>query len=156
MKSRISTFGSLLISIVALAGLITLIIYVPPTRLWLTLAIFLVMLVVGGLFVPIWQMILHRFLSQQNEQEINFMGWRFGLWTGIFVASLIGLKILGFADRVLILAIFALLMMLEMFLQQNSIRQRSSRRRRKTQRKPEAQKRKRTTPKNRKKKSESE
>jgi len=156
MKSRISTFGSLLISIVALAGLITLIIYVPPTRLWLALAIFLVMLVVGGLFVPIWQMILHRFLSQQNEQEINFMGWRFGLWTGIFVASLIGLKILGFADRVLILAIFALLMMLEMFLQQNSIRQRSSRRRRKTQRKPEAQKRKRTTPKNRKKKSESE
>jgi len=56
------------------------------------------------------------------------MGMRFGLWSGVFLASLALLKVLGFMDRVLVLAILGLLIMIEMFLQQNGDRKTASRR----------------------------
>jgi hypothetical protein len=132
MKLRITTVGSLFVGLLASAGLIALVIYVPPTMPWLALAIFLTLLAVMGFSAPIWRLVLRKLLPRQDDKEVGRMGWRFGLWTGVFVASLGVLKILGFADRVLILALLALLIMIEMFLQQNAARKYSSGRSRRT------------------------
>ena len=108
------------------AGLAALIFYLPPATSSVALAIFLVLLTVMGFSTPVWRLVLHKILPKQNNRKVDIMSWRFGLWSGIFIASLVLLKILGFMDRVLILAILALLIMLEMFLQQNSVRKQST------------------------------
>jgi hypothetical protein len=65
---------------------------------------------------------------KSSSSEVTVMGLRLGLWSGIFVASVILLRILNFMDRVLILAVLALLIMIEMFLQQNAAKKRAARR----------------------------
>jgi uncharacterized membrane protein YcaP (DUF421 family) len=117
----------LLIGLLSGAGLATLIYYEPPTLLFRALALLLVVLTVMGLIGPVLGVIMRRIMPKSDAGRMTMMGLRFGLWLGIFTASLILLKMLNFMDTVLILAILALLMMIEMFLQQNAARKNPSR-----------------------------
>jgi len=127
MKSRTTIILSLLIGLLSGAGLAALIYYEPPTLLFRALALLLVVLTVMGLIGPVLGVIMRRIMPKSDAGRMTMMGLRFGLWLGIFTASLILLKMLNFMDTVLILAILALLMMIEMFLQQNAARKNPSR-----------------------------
>ena len=134
MKPRTIDILSLLIAILAAAGLAALVINLPPQTHFIALALMLAVLVVGGMTEPVWRRVLKKMLIKIPEEEVTMMGVRFGLWTGLFVASLVILHIIHFMDRVLIIAILALLIMLEMFLQQNIAGKRRKRVRRSTKR----------------------
>ena len=128
MKHRAIMVGSLVTGALASAGLAALVIYMPPTTVWTALALALIVVIVMGFSAPVWRAVLHRFMPKKDAREITILGFRFGLWSGIFIASIFLLRIMGFTDRVLILAILALLIMIEMFLQQSGTRKKTSRR----------------------------
>ena len=130
MKQRIISVGSLLAGVLAGAGLVAVIYTKPPTPFWTVVALGLIIMVITAATTPLWRRVLRRLTPTVAEHTIDIMGFRFGLWSGIFVASIVLLKIMDFLDGILILAILALLIMLEMFLQQNNARKRPSRRRR--------------------------
>ena len=127
MSSRFWMTISLLAGGLSLAGLGVVVNYLPPSRALTALALLLILLVVAGLTAPLWRLILRRITSGRTDWEVMVMGLRFGLWSGIFVTSVVLLKLLGFMDRVLILALLALLIMIEMFFQQNAASKRPSR-----------------------------
>jgi len=127
MKSRTIVILSLLIGLLSGAGLAALVYYEPPTSLFRALALALIILTVAGLIGPVLGVILRKIMPKADAGRMTMMGLRFGLWLGIFIASLVLLKMLHFMDSVLILAILALLMMIEMFLQQNAARKNPSR-----------------------------
>jgi MFS family permease len=127
MKSRTIVILSLLIGLLSGAGLAALVYYEPPTSLLRALALALIVLTVAGLIGPVLGVILRKIMPKADAGRMTMMGLRFGLWLGIFIASLVLLKMLHFMDSVLILAILALLMMIEMFLQQNAARKNPSR-----------------------------
>ena len=127
MSSRFWMTISLLAGGLSLAGLGVVVNYLPPSRALTALALLLILLVVAGLTAPLWRLILRRITSGRTDWEVTVMGLRFGLWSGIFVTSVVLLKLLGFMDRVLILALLALLIMIEMFFQQNAASKRPSR-----------------------------
>jgi len=126
MKFRVTPTLTLVLGIMAGIGLVALVIYSPPTSWGVVLALFLVLVAVMGISTPIWRMFLQKILPKQKNYVTDAMSWRFGLWTGIFAASVLLLRILGFANNVLFLAVFALLIMMEMFWQQNFPPPRSS------------------------------
>ena len=127
MNSRLVILISLMAGALSAAGLAALIQYTAPTGALTALALLLIVLAVAGFSGPVWGAVLHRVMPKTGNRNAVMMGMRIGLWGGIFVASLVLLKILGFMDSVLILAILALLIMVEMFLQQNATRKTSSR-----------------------------
>ncbi len=127
MRRWLALLGSLGIGALAGVGLAVVVYYEPPTSFWTVVALGLVVMAVMGVTAPLWRLALRRIMPALDEGEITRMSFRFGLWSGIFVASLILLKILGFMDSILILAILGLLIMLEMFLQQNTSHKRTSR-----------------------------
>jgi len=127
MSSRFAMSASMTVGILAVVGLGALVYYEPPTSLFTALALFLVLVAVSGVTSPFWRLLLRKVFSRRNEQEVTKVSLRFGLWTGVFIASVMLLKVLDFMDRVLILAVLALLIMLEMFFQQNEARKRPSR-----------------------------
>ena len=128
MSSRLSISLSLLVGLLALAGLGAIIVYLPPTSTFMGLALVLLLVSITGLTMPFWRLLLRRLLSEKDEGRLMAMSLRFGLWSGVFATSLVLLKLLNFMDSVLILAILALLIMMEMFFQQTSARRRSTRR----------------------------
>ncbi len=128
MKQRLVMLASLIMGALSGVGLAAVVYYKPPTSFWTALALGLIIVAVMGITAPVWRLALRRFLPAADESEITRMSFRFGLWSGIFVASLILLKILGFMDGILVLAVLGLLIMLEMFLQQNAAHKRTSRR----------------------------
>jgi len=134
MKPRTIDVLSLLVAILATAGLAALVINLPPQPFFVAVALALIVLVVGGFTAPVWRILLKKMLVKTPEREVIMMGVRFGLWSGLFVASLVILNIIHFVDRVLIIAILALLIMLEMFLQQNIAGKRRKRVRRSAKR----------------------
>ncbi len=128
MNSRLVIFISLMVGALSGAGLIALVYYEPPTGAFTALALLLVVLSVTGLSGPVWGVVLRRVMPKTADRTVMMMGMRFGLWGGIFLASFVLLNILGYMDSVLVLAILALLIMIEMFIQQNVARKKSSRR----------------------------
>lgn len=127
MKDHMAMVGSLLVAGLASAGLAALVIFEPPTTVWTALALVLIVVIVMGFTAPVWRLALRRIKPKKDDRAVTLMGLRFGLWSGIFIASFFLLKILGFTDQVLILAILALLIMIEMFLQQSSSHKKTSR-----------------------------
>lgn len=127
MNSRLVIFISLTVGALSSAGLAALVYYAPPTGALTALALLLIMLIVMGFSGPVWGAVLRRMMPKADGRTMVMMGMRFGLWSGIFSASLVLLKVLDFMDRVLILAILALLIMIEMFLQQNAGRKKTHR-----------------------------
>ncbi len=118
--------GSLLIGLLSLAGLGALIYLEPPNNTRIALGLALVVLAAMGLTAPIWRQIMKKVTPKSSDREVTLVGLRLGLWTGIFLASIAVLKLINFLDRVLVLAILALLIMIEMFLQQNAAKKRAS------------------------------
>ncbi len=127
MNSRLSITISLLVGALALAGLGALVYSAPPSNALTALALLLVLLAVTGLTAPFWRLLLRRILSKRTDREITGMGLRFGLWSGVFATGVILLQVLGFMNQVLILALLALLIMIEMLFQQNADAKRPSR-----------------------------
>ncbi len=132
MNSRFADIFSLLVGLLATASLAYLIIQVPPSTLHQLMALLLVILMVMGLSAPIWRRILRKFIPRAKERETAIMGIRFGLWTGLFIATLLLLRVMHFMDRILILAILVLLIMIEMFLQQHAAQKRNAQRSRRS------------------------
>jgi len=128
MNTRLVILISLLVGALSGAGLAALVYYEPPTGVFTALALLLIVLTVMGLSGPAWGAVLRRMTPKTAGRAVVVMGMRFGLWSGVFLASLALLKVLGFMDRVLVLAILGLLIMIEMFLQQNGDRKTASRR----------------------------
>jgi len=124
MTPRFIIGSVLAIGLISGIGLILLFLYAPISPSFVALALLLVVFAVMGLSGPVWWLILRKLMPQMDIREVVAMGARFSLWSGIFLASLMILKMLGFIDSILILAILALLIMIEMFLQQNSARKR--------------------------------
>ena len=118
---------SLIVGALALAGLGALVYSAPPSNALTALALLLVLLAVTGLTAPFWRLLLRRILSKRPDREITGMGLRFGLWSGVFITGVILLQVLGFMNQVLILALLALLIMIEMLFQQNADAKRPSR-----------------------------
>ncbi len=127
MSSRWLDVGSGLVGLAAGAGLVALIWYVPPDPWMVMVALLLVLLTLMGLSAPLWRRLLRKVIHKGTEGDVARMGLRFGFWTGLFVAILIFLQIQQFMDRILVLAILALFIMVEMFLQQHAARKRSRR-----------------------------
>jgi ABC-type Co2+ transport system permease subunit len=128
MSPRLIDILSLLLGLLAGGGLAALVLRTPPTPMTGALALLLVLLTVMGLTAPIWRRVLRKLISEASERETAWMGVRFGVWTGLFVDSLLLLRVFQFMDRILILAILGLLIMLEMFLQQHAAKKRAARR----------------------------
>ncbi len=118
MFTRFSTLISLTMGALAAAGLAALVYSVPPTRFRVAIALFLIGVMTIGFTYPLWVVLLRKLLPGKAKDDLLVMGLRFGVWSGIFVTSLFLLKFLHFLDRVVILAILALLMMVETLLQQ--------------------------------------
>ena len=128
MSSRLIDLLSLFVGVGAAAGLSYLILQKPPSALYEATALLLILIAVTGLTAPLWRLLLRKLINGADEEELTGMSIRFGFWTGLFIASLILLRILNFADRVLMLAILVLLIMIEMFLQQRAASKRGNRR----------------------------
>jgi hypothetical protein len=128
MNARLTMSGSLLVGVASLAGLAALINLEQPSKWLIGLGLLLVVLAMLGFTAPVWRLIMKKVSPKSSSSEVTVMGLRLGLWSGIFVASVILLRILNFMDRVLILAVLALLIMIEMFLQQNAAKKRAARR----------------------------
>ncbi|HEY81322.1 MAG TPA: hypothetical protein G4O05_09660 [Caldilineae bacterium] len=128
MSPRLADILSLIAGLAAAAGLAALIIQVPPAPLYKAAALTLILIAVAGVAAPLWRRLLRQLIGKANDREIAAMGLRFGVWTGLFIASLVLLRVIHFLDRVLILAILLLLIMIEMFLQQHAARKRRARR----------------------------
>ncbi len=129
MSPRLVDLLSLFVGLAAAAGLTAMIIQLPPSPLYEAAALLFILLAVAGLTAPLWRRLLRKLMGgKAGEGEITVMGVRFGMWTGLFVASLVLLRVLAFTDRVLILAILVLLIMVEMFLQQRAASKRGARR----------------------------
>lgn len=128
MSPRLVDLLSLFVGIISAAALAAMIIQFPPSPIYEIVALLLILLAISGLTTPLWRRLLHKFLPKADAREIMVMSTRFGLWTGMFLASLVLLRVLNFMDRVLILAILVLIIMVEMLLQQRA-RSHHSRRR---------------------------
>ena len=120
--------GSLLMGALALAGLGALIYLEKPSTFRIALGLLLIVLMVMGLTAPFWRLFMKKIIPGNTGDDATAAGLRLGLWSGIFVASVLLLRITNFMDRVLVLAILALLIMIEMFLQQNAAKKRTSKR----------------------------
>jgi flagellar basal body-associated protein FliL len=120
--------GSLLVGLLSLAGLGALIYLEPPNSNRIALGLVLVVLAVMGITAPVWRQAMKKATPKSSDREVTLVGLRLGLWSGIFLASIAMLKLVNFLDRVLVLAILALLIMIEMFLQQNAAKKRAARR----------------------------
>ena len=128
MRTRLLMFGSLLLGALSLAGLGALIYLENPSTILIAAVLLLIVLTVMGFTAPLWRLIMKKIIPGNRENDATAAGLRLGLWSGIFVASVLLLKIVNFMDRVLILAILAMLIMIEMFLQQNAAKKRTSER----------------------------
>ena len=128
MRTRLLMFGSLLMGVLSLAGLGALIYLEAPSNTWIAAGLLLVVLTIMGFTAPLWRLVMKKIIPGNNGDGATMAGLRLGLWSGIFVASVLLLKIVNFMDRVLILAILAMLIMIEMFLQQNAAKKRTSKR----------------------------
>ncbi len=129
MSPRLADFLSLFVGLAAAAALTAMITQRRPSPLYEAAALLLILLAVAGLTAPLWRRLLRKLVSgKAGEGEITVMGVRFGVWTGLFIAGLVLLRALNFTDRVLILAILALLIMIEMLLQQRAASKRGARR----------------------------
>ncbi len=129
MSPRLADFLSLFVGLAAAAALTAMITQRRPSPLYEAAALLLILLAVAGLTEPLWRRLLRKLVSgKAGEGEITVMGVRFGVWTGLFIAGLVLLRALNFTDRVLILAILALLIMIEMLLQQRAASKRGARR----------------------------
>lgn len=116
-----------LVGALSLAGLGAMVYNTTPSNALTVLALLLVLLAVTGLTAPFWRLFLRRILSKRSGREITGMGLRFGLWSGVFATGVLLLQVLGFMNQVLILALLALLIMIEMLFQQNTDTKRPSR-----------------------------
>ena len=128
MTARMIRLSALGLGVLAAAGLGVLAYAVPPSPPWIALALLLIALTVMGLSASVWGLIVHKLAPKSSAESAMLMGLRLGLWTGLFVASVLLLQLLGFTDRVLILVILALLIMIETFLQQNAARKKTGKR----------------------------
>ncbi len=134
MNPRVADIFGLVMGLLTMISLAFLIIQFPPSMSHQLLALILILLMVVGFTAPIWRRILRKFIPSAREEETASMGLRFGLWTGLFIATLLFLRVMHFMDRILILAILALLIMIEMFLQQHAAQKRAKQRSRRPSR----------------------
>ncbi len=134
MNPRFADIFGLVMGLLTMISLAFLITQFPPSISHQLLALILILLMVVGFTTPIWRRILRKFIPSAREEETASMGLRFGLWTGLFIATLLFLRVMHFMDRILILAILALLIMIEMFLQQHAAQKRAKQRSRRSPR----------------------
>lgn len=118
MSPRIAILLSLLIALLAGAGMTALVNYTKPSSLGIILAAPLVVLVVGGLMMPVWLLVQRRLTPKLPAGLLVRIAVREGLWSGLYVTLLVGLRVFGYLDWVMVLVLAALFIMLELFLQQ--------------------------------------
>lgn len=118
MSPRIASSISLLVALLAGAGLAALVNYTKPSSPGIMLAAPLVVLVVGGLSMPLWLLAQRRLTPTLPARLLVRTAGREGLWSGLYAALLVGLRVFGSLDWVMVVVLAALFIMLELFLQQ--------------------------------------
>lgn len=118
MSPRIAALLSLLIALLAGIGLAALANYTKPNSLAIILAGPLLVLLVGGLSMPVWLLAQRRLTPKLPTRLLVRTALREGLWSGLYVTLLAGLRVFGYLDWVMVLVLAALFIMLELFLQQ--------------------------------------
>jgi hypothetical protein len=118
MSPRTAILISLVFALLAGAGLAALVNYTKPSSLGILLASPLVVVMVGGLSMPLWLLAQRRLTPKLPARLLVRTAWREGLWSGLYAALLAGLRVFGYLDWVMVLVLAALFIMLELFLQQ--------------------------------------
>lgn len=118
MTPRVAAFLSLFVALLAGAGFAALVNYTKPSTPGILLALPLLILIVVGLSIPIWLLIQRRLAPKLASGVLVRTALREGLWSGLYAALLILLRVFGYLDWVMVVVLAALFIMLELFLQQ--------------------------------------
>ena len=118
MKPRIAILISVLVAMAAWAGLAGLVRQFQPTPPLLAAALALVAIAVAGTTVPFWYLLQRRLAPKRNPKTWVGVALREGVWTGLFAAALLFLRLNDLLNGVLVLVLAVVLFLLETFLQQ--------------------------------------
>lgn len=92
--------------------------YTKPNSSEIVLAAPLVVLTVAGLTTPLWLLLQRRLVPGLPARPLVRAALREGLWTGLYMALVVGLRVFGYLDWLMMLVLATLFIMLELFLQQ--------------------------------------
>jgi hypothetical protein len=118
MKPRLAISASLLVAILAWAGLAVIVRQFQPTPPLLAAALVLVAIGVAGATMPFWYLLQRRLAPKRNPKTLVGAAAREGLWMGLFAAALVLLRIYDLLNGVLVLVLALVLFLLETFLHQ--------------------------------------
>lgn len=118
MKPRSAILISVLMAVAAWAGLAALVRQLQPTPGLLAAALALVAIGVAGATMPFWYLLQRRLAPKRNPKSLTGVALREGVWTGLFAAALLFLRVRDLLNGVLVLVLAVVLFLLETFLQQ--------------------------------------
>lgn len=126
MTLRQILLPSILIALLSLGMLAVLVIYIPPTLPTVALALLLVTLAIAAVTAPILGRIQQRIAPPSRADELPRLAIRQGLWAGLYVATLLILRLLHLLDPIFALVLLALFILIENFLQTRASWQQTS------------------------------
>ena len=118
MKPRIAILISVLVAMAAWVGLAGLVRQFQPTPPLLAAALALVAIAVSGTTMPFWYLLQRRLAPKRSPKTLVGVALREGVWTGLFAAALLFLRVNDLRNGVLVLVLAVVLFLLETFLQQ--------------------------------------
>ncbi len=118
MKPRIAILISVLVAMAAWAGLAGMVRQFQPAPPLLAAALALVAIAVAGTTMPFWYLLQRRLAPKRNPKTLVGVAVREGVWTGLFAAALLFLRVNDLLNGVLVLVLAVVLFLLETFLQQ--------------------------------------
>lgn len=118
MSTRSAIIISLLIGSLAWGALAALIMLAGPHPSYVALALALTAIALAATSIPMWLRLQQRIAPHIGKRDLLAAATREGIWTGLFVAALLVLRVFRFLDWVLALVLLVLFAMLEVFLQQ--------------------------------------
>ena len=118
MKPRIAILISVLVAMAAWVGLAGLVRQFQPTPTLLAAALALVAIAVSGTTMPFWYLLQRRLAPKRSPKTLVGVALREGVWTGLFAAALLFLRVNDLLNGVLVLVVVVVLFLLETFLQQ--------------------------------------
>ena len=120
MSPRRFVVISLVVAVLAWAGLAGLVYLLDPTPVLIPAAAVLAVLAVAATTSPLWLRVQQRLTPGLPAGRLPGVALRQGLWSGLFVAAVLLLRVYHLLDWVLAMVLLALFVMLEAFLQQRS------------------------------------